>query len=461
MHPAFRFGLKNGPSIPLVNTGLPAGSQHGLGNWISEIAPGQAALIQDGDGGTSNTGFSARWADMFQPNLEFSSGRGWQNDDTGQSGFDRGQDGGGEAESPLKILLNSLFENAGAEQTTAAASGDNASNEAATDQASIAMDWDDETSGEGLGEGSAGASEFISFVPVIDANGVLLHDAAACPCPDCGMRDEVVLEADAAGTEPTTTSDVSSAPAMLGDMADYLTSGYWTDAGLQVNNDTNTVAHNLGSTGADPNNGKLYYNISGFSSDSNGLTEDRKVLVREVFKLYEATLGIDFEETTSTSTSEVDFFFSDNDGGAYAYWSYYTNGELATSYINVDDGWSGGTSTYNDYTLQTIFHEVGHALGLGHQGFYNGTADYGVSNNFENDSWQASMMSYFSQGENTSVNASSLFLQTPMTVDWMALDDLYGSQGFGTSNAFTENTTWGFNTTVTSDVSDIWSQWST
>ncbi|MES0808112.1 Ig-like domain-containing protein [Roseibium sp. SCPC15] len=288
-----------------------------------------------------------------------------------------------------------------------------------------------------------------------DADDILHH--FTCSCPGCGGQHEGA-EGNEFGSAPAGSVTVS-APAQLGDMADYLTSGYWGDRG--VNTSSGTLAHNLGSSGTRANNGVLYFNVSGFSSDGNGLSSARADLVREAFKLYSATLGIQFIETTSTNADVVDFFFSDNSSGAYANFNYYSNGTLGATYINVASSWSGGTSSYDDYTLQTILHEIGHALGLGHQGNYNGSASYPGSATFENDSWQASMMSYFSQSENSTINADYEFLQTPMSVDWMALDDLYGSQGYGVSNAFSGDTVYGFNTNISSSVSDIWAKFAT
>ena len=288
-----------------------------------------------------------------------------------------------------------------------------------------------------------------------DSDEILHH--YTCSCLGCSGQEDGDVQNEA-GSAPAGSVTVS-APSPLGDLADYLTSGYWSDR--NINTSDGTLSHNLGSSGTRANNGVLYFNVSGYSSDSNGLSAARAELVREAFKLFEATLGIQFIETTSTNDSIVDFFFSDNSSGAYANFNYYTNGTLGATYINVASNWSGGTSTFDDYTLQTILHEIGHALGLGHQGNYNGSASYPGSATFDNDSWQASMMSYFSQTENSTINADYEFLQTPMSVDWMALDDLYGSQGYGVSNAFAGNTVYGFNTNISGSVSEIWAQFAT
>ena len=271
---------------------------------------------------------------------------------------------------------------------------------------------------------------------------------SGCSCTGCqAAKDD--LDRSGSGSTGSTTS--VAIEASLSEMADYLQLGYW--------NSSTGRHHNVGTTGYDPNNGVLLYNVSGYSADANGISAARAELVRDSFDLFEAVLGIDFQETTSTDTSTVDFFFRDNDSGAYA-GGGSIGGKIRYSEINVASSWSGGTSTYDDYTLQTILHEIGHALGLGHQGQYNGSASYGSDAIYELDSWQATMMSYFSQNENTAINANYEFLQTPMAVDWLALDNIYSQYGYGISNAFRGDTIYGFNTNISEETSRIWHEFS-
>ncbi|NNE88970.1 MAG: hypothetical protein HKN27_12915 [Silicimonas sp.] len=121
----------------------------------------------------------------------------------------------------------------------------------------------------------------------------------------------------------------------------------------------------------------------------------------------------------------ADIVFDDETAGAFSN-SSVSGGEIQSSFVNVSPSWAGGSARTDGYYFQTYIHEIGHALGLGHAGDYNGNATYGIDNSYDNDSWQASVMSYFHQTENTAIDASFAYAITPQIADILAVQTLYG-----------------------------------
>jgi serralysin len=79
-------------------------------------------------------------------------------------------------------------------------------------------------------------------------------------------------------------------------------------------------------------------------------------------------------------------------------------------------------------------HEIGHALGLGHGGNYNGWATYGVDNLYQNDHWAYSIMSYFDQAD--AGFGSYRFVMGPSLADIVAMHSMYGANtSFNSGNS--------------------------
>lgn len=193
---------------------------------------------------------------------------------------------------------------------------------------------------------------------------------------------------------------------------------------------------------------------AGFSPLTNGQAN----ITRQALQAWDELIVPDLVEVGG-SGGNADIAVSNTTTGiGYAH-AYLPGSSPVAGSVWLNPQYNRGTSDLvtpdiTDYGYLTIMHEVGHSLGLGHMGDYNGGRPTYEEDGFGiQDTQQYSIMSYFSPQEAGTADwvggdGRLYFAQTPMVSDIAAIQRMYGAD----KNTRAGNTTYGFNSNVSSPV---------
>ena len=160
--------------------------------------------------------------------------------------------------------------------------------------------------------------------------------------------------------------------------------------------------------------------------DITGLAANGQQLARWAFEGWSNATGIRFRFVDR----DADIVLDDELGWSHAD-TVVSSGNVVSGTINIAK-FSRAPAVNIPY-FKSYLHEIGHVLGLGHAGRYDGHTVFPDGIEFPNDTLQATVMSYFSASANpwnpavnTFVGGAWYYPVTPMIADILAVHDLYG-----------------------------------
>lgn len=267
-----------------------------------------------------------------------------------------------------------------------------------------------------------------------------------CLCPCCvvtSLEDQTA----AAGTG---TGGGSLKPVYTNSqIIDQLTTS-WATSGYDLAWDEQTVTYTFSNLATHPNGSE--------AAGWQPMSAVMQAAARESMELWDDLIAISLVETPGNADADIGLNYSSTTGGStYAQPHGTFNGTRADVKLSNADIWfAHNWWTHDDdgdfytggYGIATYIHEIGHALGLSHPGFYNGSANFSTDAAYHQDTRQYTTMSYFNAGLNgestdhIGANGSSFrYSSTPLMHDILALQSLYGAD----MTTRTGDTIYGFN----------------